>query len=109
MTRLAKFGIDAKLASNGQEAVDIIKESQYDLILMDINMPIMNSYEATEIILRIDYIIQPQIYALTANAFEEDKKLAHDIGMDGHIVKPFRRKDILRVLTKVSEKLQLAS
>lgn len=109
MTRLAKFGIDAELASNGQEAVDIIKESQYDLILMDINMPIMNGYEATEIIRRIDYIIQPQIYALTANAFEEDKKLANDSGMDGHIVKPFRRKDILRILTKVSEKLQLAS
>ncbi len=85
-------GYETDEACDGQEAVDKVRGSapgDYDLVLMDIQMPVVNGYEATKAIRRLD---SPQasipIIALTANAFDDDRKNAKEAGMDGHLAKP---------------------
>jgi len=78
------FTID--IANNGQEAVDMFKQNTYDLILMDLQMPIMDGYEATKIIRSLDTKIP--IIALTANAMNEDVQKTKAVGMNAHINKP---------------------
>jgi len=84
-------GIQHTFAENGQEAVDLFKKGTYDLVLMDINMPIKNGKEATAEI--IDYEIannlrHTPIVALTANAIESDKEETMKIGFDDYLLKP---------------------
>ena len=86
-------GARCELAQNGQEAVDLFLRSEpghYDMILMDVQMPVMNGYEATR---RIRASGHPEaktipIVAMTANTFAEDVRNAMDAGMDGHLAKP---------------------
>lgn len=75
----------------------------YDLILMDIQMPIMNGYEATRAIRSLGNkeLASVVIIAMTANAFEEDKKAALDAGMNDHIAKPIDVEVLFEVLGKV--------
>ena len=92
MTILNENGIEVERAEDGRICVDMLKaarEDYYDGILMDIQMPNMNGYDATEEIrkLRGRRGIIP-IIAMTANAFEEDRKKAFVCGMNAHIVKP---------------------
>ena len=87
----------AETAENGKIAVDLLKEkgpSYYDAILMDIQMPVMNGYEATKAIRQIypnDDII---IIAVSANAFEEDKAASLAAGMNDHVAKPINIKEL---------------
>ena len=90
---LADNGIEVFTAENGKQAVEMIKNStrgQYDLVLMDVQMPVMDGYAATRAIrlLPAGYQSRIPIVAMTANAFEEDRKAALDVGMDEHISKP---------------------
>ncbi len=85
-------GYETDEACDGREAIDKVRDSapgDYDLVLMDIQMPVVNGYEATKAIRRLD---TPQasipIIALTANAFDDDRKNAKEAGMDGHLAKP---------------------
>lgn len=86
-------GAEIECAGNGKEAVDRFlasEEHYYDLILMDVQMPIMDGYEATRCLRasnRSDAETVP-IFAMTANAFKEDVKDAYDSGMNGHLAKP---------------------
>ncbi len=87
----AGFGVE--IAGNGQIAVDMLKASEpgyYQLVLMDVQMPVMNGYEATNVIRALEdkELASIPILAMTANAFEEDKQEALRWGMDGHIAKP---------------------
>jgi signal transduction histidine kinase/CheY-like chemotaxis protein len=87
---LSELGADAEVADNGVEAVNAFLEKEYDLILMDIRMPLMDGLEATRLIRasgkeRADVI---PIIAMTANAMTEDKEECKNAGMDGHISKP---------------------
>ncbi len=89
---LGDMGYETREACDGQEAIDIIKNAapgDFDLILMDIQMPVINGYEASKTIRGLDSpLASIPILALTANAFEDDKKDAERAGMNGHVAKP---------------------
>ena len=87
------YGFLVDTAENGAEAVEKVKNSMpgnYNLVLMDVQMPVMNGYEATKQIRALDNpaLAGITILAMTANAFDEDRKKALEYGMDGFLSKP---------------------
>ena len=91
---LTEVGLDVDIASDGEIAVEKMKEhpaGYYDIILMDIQMPRMDGYTAARLIRSLDEPKKSKvpIVAVTANAFEEDRKIALEAGMDGHLAKPY--------------------
>lgn len=103
---LTGLGFTVETAVNGQDAVDKVSASEhgyYDAILMDIQMPVMNGYDATRAIraLEDEVLSSIPIVAMTANAFSEDVKKAHDAGMNDHIAKPIDVNVMVSVLTDV--------
>ena len=102
--KAAGFSLDT--ASNGAEALEKVSSSvpgQYDAVLMDIQMPLMDGYEATRCIrnLASPALAGIPIIAMTANAFEEDRKAVAACGMNGFITKPVNKEDIIQELGKV--------
>ena len=102
---LNEYGFLVDTAENGAEAVEKVKNStpgNYDLVLMDVQMPVMNGYEATKQIRALDdpTLAEITILAMTANAFDEDKKKAMECGMDGFLSKPIVIEELLRTLQK---------
>lgn len=89
---LTKWGINITIAENGSEALRLAKEHNYDLILMDLHMPIMDGYEATREILKIKPGMK--IIAITATAESEVNKSITDVGMQGFVMKPFQPEDL---------------
>ena len=88
---------------DGQEAVELFRNSEpgeFDVILMDIMMPVMNGYEATKMIRSLDREDAKKIpiIAMTANAFTEDRIRAKEAGMDDHIAKPVDAKLLVKVI-----------
>lgn len=103
---LSDAGFNVEIAGNGQIAVDMLRKSKpgyYRLILMDVQMPVMSGYEATKEIRRLNdkELSSIPIFAMTANAFEEDKKEALRCGMNGHIAKPIDVEKLFEVLGKI--------
>ncbi len=103
---LEDAGFSAEVAENGQVAVEMLKKSApgyYQLILMDVRMPIMNGYEATRAIRSLDdpELASIPIFAMTANAFEEDKREALACGMNGHLAKPIEVERLFNTLDQV--------
>ena len=103
---LQDFGFLVENAENGEEACKILKNSEpgyFDLVLMDIQMPIMDGYEATREIRKFENkdIANIPIIAMTANAFEEDKKEAKDAGMNGHLSKPIEIPELIKKLKEI--------
>ena len=102
---LTEIGLDVEEAGDGSDAVQMVKDSppnHYDIILMDVQMPVMNGYDATRNIRalnRKDAKTVP-IVAMTANAFEEDKENALKAGMDDHLAKPLDIPKLLATLKK---------
>ncbi|NLX25935.1 MAG: response regulator [Lentisphaerae bacterium] len=96
---LAKLGYTADLAENGKEAVDAALKGSYDLILMDIQMPIMDGLEATRILReRFGEGPRPIIAGLSAHAMKENREIAIQCGMDKYITKPVRMDGLVSVL-----------
>ncbi len=103
---LGDAGFETEVAGNGQIAVEMLKKSKpgyYKLVLMDVQMPVMNGYEATKTIRKLDdkELAAIPIIAMTANAFEEDKREALKCGMNGHIAKPIDVENLLATLEKI--------
>ena len=103
---LGDAGFVTEIAGNGQIAVDMLKESEpgyYQLILMDVQMPVMNGYEAVREIRSLENqkLASIPVLAMTANAFEEDRQKALESGMDGHIAKPIDIDMLFDTLKKV--------
>ena len=99
------YGCQVDTAENGAEAVEKIKNSKpgnYDLVLMDVQMPVMNGYEATKQIRALNdpALAGIPILAMTANAFDEDRKKALECGMDGFLTKPIVIEELIGVLQK---------
>ena len=102
---LNEYGFLVDTAENGAEAVEKVKNSKpgnYDLVLMDVQMPVMNGYEATK---QIRALNDPElagitILAMTANAFDEDRKKALECGMDGFLTKPIVIDELISTLQK---------
>ena len=92
------------LAKNGEEAWQMYRENQYDLIMMDIQMPLLNGYEVTKMIRELEDsgTTEPvKIVAMTANAMQEDVDLCLSIGMDGYLSKPFKAEDVIETVDKL--------
>lgn len=105
---LQNVGADVTKAWNGQEAVELFRKSEpggFDIILMDIMMPVMNGYEATKMIRSLDREDAKTIpiIAMTANAFTEDRLKAKEAGMNEHIVKPLDVELLIKVIHKLVE------
>ena len=105
---LQNEGADVTKAWNGQEAVEVFKKSEpgeFDVILMDIMMPVMNGYEATKMIRSLDREDAKAIpiIAMTANAFTEDRLRAKEAGMNEHIAKPVDVRLLVKVICKLVE------
>ncbi len=106
---LEKLGFKVETAADGKEAVDMVRKSKpgyYDVVLMDIQMPIMDGYEATRRIrkLRNKKLSQIPVVAVTMCITNEDIKAAEKAGMNGHIAKPIDISKMKKVLEKALEK-----
>ena len=90
-------------AQDGQAAIDIIREKgadAYDFVLMDVQMPVMDGYQATAMIRKLPDGDNLKIIAFSANAFEEDKEKSLKAGMNGHITKPLKIKELINELAR---------
>lgn len=98
---LEKMGCNVEMAENGQIALELLEKRKYELIFMDIQMPVMDGYEATrQILSRYPTGVRPVIIAMTANALQGDKERSLAIGMDAYITKPIRSDLIEKEITK---------
>jgi CheY-like chemotaxis protein len=105
LTVLRKFGIQAQLASNGDEALQAVRSTTFDVVLMDVQMPIMDGLEATRAIRALPADrTQPWIIAVTANAFEQDRKRCLEAGMDDFVSKPFRQEALRDALLHAGQR-----
>ncbi len=108
---LDSAGFKTEVAENGKIAVEMLEKSSpgyYQLVLMDVQMPVMNGYEAVREIRQLENqkLASVPVIAMTANAFEEDKQEALRNGMDGHIAKPINIEILFNTLNKVLSKAQ---
>ena len=102
---LTKAGMKVTIANNGKEAVELFRKQHFDVILMDIQMPVMDGFDATKAIRNIEKSKQNNshtpIIALTANAMQGDAERCLNAGMDDYISKPFKLENLIKVLDKM--------
>jgi CheY-like chemotaxis protein len=106
MEILEEVGFTIDRAEDGRICVQMIKDAKenfYDLVLMDVQMPNMNGYEATKAIRALSNPKKADIpiLAMTANAFEEDKREAYRCGMNGHLAKPINVPELMKAITSL--------
>ncbi len=99
---LLHAGASVEVAANGQLAVELLAAApeRYDVVLMDIQMPVMNGYDATREIRRQGRLTLPVI-AMTANVLEDDRRRAAEAGMNAHVAKPIDVEELIAVLTRL--------
>lgn len=101
---LEHIGYEADIANNGKEVLDALEQQDYDVILMDVQMPLMDGLETTRSIRTSQNLVrQPHIIAMTANAFQGDRDACLNAGMDDYVSKPVKVADLTRVLERVSK------
>lgn len=105
---LQKINIECEVASNGQQAFDMFKKKNYDLILMDMYMPEVGGLEATTLIREFEKKHSSEkrvfIVAATANTFDEDRKKCIDAGMNDFLRKPFKEVELMKVIENATRK-----
>ena len=104
MALLDKLGQRVEVAENGRQAVDLVSTNSYDVILMDVQMPVLDGIAATREIRSLALPMQPRIIALTANAYSRDRELCLAAGMDDFLSKPFRLQELRDKLQQVAIK-----
>ena len=104
---LQSMHCEVQLAATGRDVLEILDQNEFDLILMDVNMPEMDGLQATHAIREVEKVTGHHqiIYATTAMALQGDRELCIAAGMDGYLSKPIRKKDLKRVLREISQKL----
>ncbi|MBH3406205.1 response regulator [Pseudomonas glycinae] len=95
---LGKLGCDVVVAAHGVEALDQLEHDEFDLVLMDCNMPVMDGYEASRQIRQSGRWPHLPIVALTANAMSEERERCRAAGMSDYLAKPFRREELAALL-----------
>ena len=99
---LRRLDIRADQAANGQQALERMASQAYDVVLMDVQMPVLDGLEAARRIRAMDLASQPYIIALTANAYDHDRRRCLDAGMDEFLSKPFRLAELRRQLAEAA-------
>ena len=100
---LRSFGLDVKVAHDGAQALQLLEQHRFDLVLMDIGMPVLDGHEATRQLRERETRLKlPRVpvVALTAYAFESDAAKALDAGMDAHIAKPYSREQLREIVQR---------
>lgn len=97
---LKKLGLEAKIVVNGKEALNAMREERFDVILMDVQMPVMDGLEATQHIRKLNLAHEPWIIGLTANATIRDRDIALEAGMDNYLAKPIKLMDLSAALVE---------
>jgi CheY-like chemotaxis protein/HPt (histidine-containing phosphotransfer) domain-containing protein len=99
LVMLERLGYSADVAINGLEVLEALERESYDVVLMDVQMPVMDGLEATrEIRRRLPAGQQPRIIAMTADAMEEDRRQCLSVGMDDYLSKPVQVKELIAAL-----------
>lgn len=101
---LAKQGVEVDVASNGHDAIEMLKLRDYDLVFMDVQMPVMDGFAATRIIRDPDSPVRNHdvpIVAMTANAMQGDMEACLAAGMNDYLAKPFKLEELVRVMERV--------
>lgn len=101
LSMLEDYGIDARLAQNGQEAITAVHDFSFDLILMDCQMPVLDGIAATTLIRKTDEADRNiPIIAMTANTMMQDRDECLAAGMNDFLTKPVRKRDLEWILSK---------
>ncbi|MBL8157734.1 MAG: response regulator [Anaerolineae bacterium] len=99
---LRKHGFDVAIAENGRQALDILAQQPFDLVLMDCQMPVMDGFEATRRLRAGESVLDPQIavVAMTANAMEGDREACLAAGMNDYLSKPIKEQVLLAAIER---------
>jgi CheY-like chemotaxis protein len=103
---LAKLGIDVDIVANGEEAIEALRGTRFDLVLMDCQMPVMDGFEATRRIRdRASGVLNPlvPIIAMTANAMRGDRERCLEAGMTDYLSKPVNPADLSAAVLRITE------
>jgi CheY-like chemotaxis protein/HPt (histidine-containing phosphotransfer) domain-containing protein len=107
---LARLGYRVDIVGNGAEALDAIKRQPYDVVLMDLHMPVMDGLEAAQAICRLDLrVVRPYIVALTASALDEERRRCFAAGMDDYVSKPIALDRLAAALRRSAERTRSPS
>ncbi len=106
-TMMEDYHADITEVTNGEEAVELLRRETFDLVLMDIQMPVMNGFEATEIIRRTLRLDTP-IIALTANAIKGERERCLKLGMNDFVSKPFEEQELVKTIASCLQKTPAA-
>ena len=105
---LQKANISVKIANNGKEAIEILENEEFDGVLMDCQMPILDGYEATRSIRKYEKVnnLKPiPIIALSAYAFKEENEKSIEAGCNEHITKPINKKMLISLVKKLMKEM----
>ncbi len=97
---LQQAGLVVRIANNGKEAVEMVKAGKFDVVLMDIQMPVMGGFEATQEIRRDERFKDLPIIAMTAHAMAGDREKSIEAGMNDHVTKPIDPDQLISALVK---------